>query len=380
MAFWRRADRQAAATGVPRGAVARRAGRVVPVVVATALLAGGCGDSRGDARPIAVPQGPQTDRIRTVSARINGSGASFPDAFYQEAVAGLRTVAPDLSVTYEAVGSAAGREAFGQDLVDFAGTDSLVGDDDPIPPGSFRYIPSVAASIAVVVNLPGVDDLRLTPEALAGIFQGDVRQWDDPAIAASNPGVTLPSRRIVVVRRSDGSGTTKNFTRYLDRAADNWRLGGDDTVEWPASTQGGQQNTGVAQVVIDTEGSIGYLDFGNATELGLDLVSIRNQAGEFVAPSIEATTAALEGSELADDLTYDPLDAPGAASYPITAPTYLLVRTAYSDDRAGRGVVAFVGWLITDGADTYAADLGFAPIPDRFRAAALEALAEIEIG
>ena len=351
------------------------------VTALTLCVTTGCGNSRaGEAPALPTPTGPNTDATADVHVRLKAAGASFPDAFYQEAVTGLRPVAPGLDVTYEAVGSSAGREAFGQGLSDFAGTDSLVDDDDPIAAGSYRYIPSVAASISVVVNLPGVADLRLDPDTLAGIFQADITRWDDPAIAALNPDADLPATEITVARRSDGSGTTKNFTRYLDRASDRWRLGGDDTVEWPGRTEGGQQNSGVAQIVVDTPGAIGYVDFGNARELGLTSVAIRNRAGRFVVPSIEATQAALDSAEIADDLTYDPLDAPGDGAYPITAPTYVLVRTSYADRSTGEGVRTFVRWLITEGADTFAADVGFAPIPARFRTLALASLDDIEIG
>jgi phosphate transport system substrate-binding protein len=159
-----------------------------------------------------------------------------------------------------------------------------------------------------------------------------------------------------------------------------WRLGSDDTVEWPAGTEGGQQNTGVAQIVRDAPGSIGYLDFGNAQQVGLPMAAMANREGNFVSPSVEATTAALAGAELSDDLTYNPLDGPGAGAYPITAPTYLLVRTHYGDATKGAAVVAFVRWLISDGADTYAASVGFAPVPDSFRVAADAALDTVELG
>ena len=348
---------------------------VLSAVAALALVAQACGNSRpGRSADPAVPKGHETELVKTVHGRIKGSGASFPDAFYQEAVAGLHGVAPRLSVTYEAVGSAAGREAFGQGLSDFAGTDSLVGAADPIAAGSFRYIPSVAAPIAVVVNLPGVKDLRLAPDTLAAIFQGDVTRWNDPSIGRDNPTAVLPAREIVVARRADGSGTTKNFTRYLDRAAGNWRLGAGDTVEWPARTQGGQHNSGVAQIVLDTTGSIGYVDFGNAKELGLATASMRNRAGHWIAPSVTSARAAVDASRIEGDLTYDPVDAAGAGAYPITAPTYLLVRSEYRDAPGGRAVVAFVRWLITDGADTYAAEFGFAPLPERIRSRALASL------
>lgn len=360
----------------------RRMLRLAPAVVALVLVAPACGDSgKGEAEPIPVPRGPQTDAVTGISEDIKGSGASFPDAFYQEAVAGLDQVAPNLRVTYESVGSAAGREAFKQGLNDFAGTDSLVDEDDGIEAGSYVYIPATAASVAVVYNLPGVDGLQLDGETLARIYQRDVTRWDDPAIEAMNPDAALPDLGITVARRSDGSGTTKNFTKYLEAAApDVWRLGSDDTVEWPSDTEGGQQNPGVAQIVADAAGGIGYVDLGNAVELDMDMASIRNREGEFVAPSVDATQAALAGAELGEDLTYDPLNGPGSGAYPITAPTYILVRASYGDEGTGEAVVGFVKWLITEGADTYAADLGYAPVPARFREAAFARLDAIEIG
>jgi len=337
------------------------------------------GDSDGNGTPTTV-QTEASNEIADITGDLKGSGASFPDAFYQEAIAGLADVS-DLSVTYNAIGSSSGREEFAQGLNDFAGTDSLVGDDESIEAGSFAYIPTTAASIGVIYHLPGVEELKLDGPTLAKIFERKITSWDDDAIAALNEGIELPSTVITVARRADGSGTTKNFTKFLESAApDDWTLGSDDTVEWPADTQGGQQNPGVAQIVTDTEGGIGYLDFGNAQELGLSMASIENLDGNFVDPSIEGTQAALEGAELADDLTYDPLNGPGADAYPITAPTYILVHTTYEDAAKGEAVVAFVRWLITDGADSYAADLGYAPLPEAFRAQALAALDAVTAG
>ena len=356
------------------------------------LILAACGDSDGDdegsdggtgntGSPSAEPAGEQTDAIASISGDIKGSGASFPDAFYQEAIGGLGDVAPGLTVTYEAVGSSSGREAFAQNLNDFAGTDSLVKDGEGIEADDFFYIPTTAASVAVVYNLPSVDELNLDGDTIAKIFQRDITTWNDPAIAATNEGVDLPDTSITVARRSDGSGTTKNFTTYLETAApDTWTLGSDDTVEWPADTEGGQQNPGVAGIVTGTEGAIGYIDFGNAVELDLQMANVANQEGNFVAPSVEATQAALDSADLADDLSYNPLYGPGADAYPITAPTYIMVRTAYSDAAIGEAVVEFVRWLITDGADTYAAEVGYAPIPESFRTKAFEKLDAVEIG
>jgi phosphate transport system substrate-binding protein len=359
---------------------------LIAMLTVLSLFAAACGDSdsadendNGNGNGGGPVTSESSDAIAEISGDIKGSGASFPDAFYQEAVGGLAEVAPDLTVTYEAVGSSSGKEAFAQGLNDFAGTDSLVKDDEGLEEGSFHYIPTTAASIAVVYNLPGVDELNLDGPTVAKIFQREITTWDDQAIADLNPEADLPSTDITVARRSDGSGTTKNFTTFLESAApDDWTLGADDTVEWPADTQGGQQNPGVAQIVQDTEGGIGYIDFGNAQELGFQMASIANSEGNFVAPSIDATRSALDGAELADDLTYDPLNGPGAEAYPITAPTYILVHTSYDDPAKGEAVVAFVRWLVTDGADTHAAELGFAPVPDSFRTAIEEKLDSVE--
>lgn len=349
-----------------------------------ALLTTACGDSSGtptasDPPDASIVETAATDAIAGITGSLKGSGASFPDAFYQEAIGALADVAPELTVTYDAIGSSSGREQFGQGLTDFAGTDSLVKDEEGLD--GYLYIPTTAASIAVVYNLPGIEELRLDGPVLADIFERRITRWDDEAIAALNEDVDLPATEITVARRSDGSGTTKNFTAFLESAApQDWTLGSDDTVEWPADTQGGQQNPGVAQIVSDTDGGIGYLDFGNAAELGLAMASIRNLEGEFVAPSIESTRAALSGTEPGEDLTYDPLNGPGAGAYPITAPTYILVHEAYEDAERGEAVTAFVGWLITDGADTHAADLGYAPLPESFRSRALEALDGVQLG
>lgn len=309
------------------------------------------------------------------SGEITGSGASFPDAFYAAAIEAYAEVNPDLVVTYSAEGSSAGKEAFGQDLNDFAGTDSLVGEGDGPEEGSFQYIPTVAAPITVSYNLPGVDGVQIDQETLAGIFQGDITAWNDPALVATNPDLTLPDTAITVAHRSDGSGTTKNFSTFLDDATDTWTLGASDEIEWPEGSIGGEKNTGVATVITQTEGAIGYVDLADATETNLVTAAIENAEGAFIQPSLEASTAALEGAEVAEDLSYNPLDAAGAESYPIVAPTYLLIRTEYADEEVAAGVKEFVTYLLTDGQDI-AADNNFAALPEALRTQALDALNE----
>jgi len=310
-----------------------------------------------------------------VSGEITASGASFPDAFYAAAIDAYADVNPDLVLTYNAVGSGTGKSEFGEGINDFAGTDSLVGDDEGIEPGSYQYIPTVAAPITVSYNLPEVEGLQLSQETLAQVFQGDITKWNDEAIAADNPEATLPDTDITIAHRSDGSGTTSNFTTFLDEATDSWTLGAGDTVEWPANAVGGEKNTGVAQAIQDTEGAIGYVDLADANASGLVTASIENADGNFTQPTLEGTTAGLEGAVVNDDLSYNPLNASGPDAYPITAPTYIIIRTEYEDANVAAGVKEFLTWLLTDGQDL-AAENDFAPLPDGLRQQALDALNE----
>lgn len=276
-------------------------------------------------------------------------------------------------VSYNATGSGTGKSEFGEGLNDFAGTDSLVGDDDGIEAGSFQYIPTVAAPITVSYNLPGVDALQLPREVLAGIFGGTITAWNDPAIATANPDATLPDTEITLAVRSDGSGTTTNFSKFLDEATDAWTLGSGDTIEWPGNAVAGEKNTGVAQVIQDTEGAIGYVDLADALEVQLVTASIENADGAFIAPTLDGATAALDGAVVEEDLSYNPLNAEGADAYPITAPTYILIRTEYEDANVAAGVKEFVNYLLTDG-QALAAENNYAALPTGLQEQALEAL------
>jgi phosphate transport system substrate-binding protein len=315
--------------------------------------------------------------LSSLSGTLKASGASFPDAYYQEVVSAFKEKAPNATVNYNAVGSGTGKKEFGQGLTDFAGTDSTVKDSDGVPAGSFLYVPTVAAPITVSYNLSGVDKLQLSPDTLAKIFQTDIKKWNDQAIAADNPGVTLPDKNITIAHRSDGSGTTNNFTKYLKAAAPStWKLGSGDTVAWPAGTQGGEKNTGVAQIIQQSDGGVGYVDFSDALESKLALASIKNKDGQFVAPSLEGASAAVDGAEVADDLTYNPLNAAGATTYPITAPTYLLVKTKYDADKANL-VKGFVRYVLTDG-QAIAKDVNFASLPSSLQQKALAQLDKVQ--
>jgi phosphate transport system substrate-binding protein len=345
--------------------------RLVLVGAALAVLAG-CGGGNGD-------NGGSSGGGGTASGagQLKASGASFPDAFYQEVISAYKEKAPDVTVTYNAVGSGTGKKEFGQGLTDFAGSDSLVKDSDGVAAGSFLYVPTVAAPITVSYNLSGVDKLQLSPDTLANIFQAKITKWNDPAIAKDNQGVNLPGTSITVAHRSDGSGTTNNFTKYLTAAAPSiWKLGSGDTVAWPSGTQGAEKNTGVAQIIKQTDGGIGYVDFSDAVETKLNLAVIKNKDGKFVAPSLDGATAAVAGATVKDDLTYDPLNAAGATAYPITAPTYLLLKPRYDANKANL-VKDYVRYVLTDG-QAIAKDVNFAALPSSLQQKALAQLDKVQ--
>jgi phosphate transport system substrate-binding protein len=239
-------------------------------------------------------------------------------------------------------------------------------------------VPTVAAPITVSYNLRGVDKLQLEPATLAKIFSRTIKTWDAGRDQGRQPRrQAADGKNITVVHRSDGSGTTSNFTKYLAAAAPSaWTLGSGDTVKWAADTQGGEKNTGVATLIKNGDGAIGYVDFSDATASGLKFAAIKNKDGKFVAASVKGAQAALAGAEVKDDLSYNPLNAAGAESYPITSPTFLLVRTKYDDAKKKDAVIGFVKYLLGDG-QKLAEEVGFAPLPDALKTKALAQLDKV---
>jgi phosphate transport system substrate-binding protein len=347
--------------------------RVIAGLAVAALALTGCSGGDDDSGTGSGGGGEYAD----LSGSVKATGASFPEPYYQEVISAFTEVAPDAKVTYNATGSGTGKKDFGSNLNDFAGTDSLVKDTDGPAAGSFLYVPTVAAPITVSYNLSGVDKLQLSPETLARIFQREIKTWDDAAIKADNPGVNLPGKNITVAHRSDGSGTTSNFTKYLNTAAkDVWKLGSGDTVKWPTDTQGGEKNTGVATLIKNGDGTIGYVDLSDAKASGLKFAAVKNKDGRFVEASVAGATAALGGATVKDDLSYDPLNAAGAESYPITAPTFIIVRATYDDAAKAKLVKGFLTYLLNEGQEI-AEENSFAPLPDALRTKALAQLDKI---
>jgi len=311
-----------------------------------------------------------------LAGTLNGSGSTFQDPFLQKAITEFKAKAPKVAVSYTKSGSGAGKTDLQNKVVQFAGTDSLIKAEDKakFQGGDVLYFPTVAAPITVSYNLSGIDRLQLSGETLGAIFAGTITTWNDPMVAADNPGITLPATRIVVVHRSDASGTTSNFTKYLGKAGGSaWTLGSGDTVNWPATTLGAEKNSGVASVIGTTEGAIGYVDLADAVNANLHVASIKNEAGKFVAPTLDGASAALAGVDIKADLTYDPIDAKGDAAYPITSPTWIIVYKVQPDAATAAALKGFLHFLLTDG-QTFASSVGYAKLPADLAAKAIAQL------
>jgi len=350
---------------------------MLPALLLLPLLATACGgDDSGSSSKGKSSSGSD------LSGTLNGSGSSFQNNFDLAAIDGFTADESGVTINYNSVGSGQGKTELAAGVTDFAGTDSLVKPEEKagFKGGDLLYFPTVAAPITVSYNVSGLDDLKLSPETLAKIFQRAVKTWDDPAIKADNPDASLPSKAITVVHRADGSGTTSNFTKYLAAAAPGvWTLGSGDTVAWPADEQAGQKNAGVAQIVKQSDGAIGYVDFSDATATDLSVASIKNKAGKFVAPTLDAASAAVAAATIGTDLTYSPLDPEGDDAYPITSPTWILVYKNQTE--AGKAAVlkAFLRYVLTDG-QGLAADNGYAPISKELAGKAVAQLDQLVPG
>ena len=316
------------------------------------------------------------------SVTLNGTGSSFQNPFQEVAIDGFTKANPGVKVNYGAGGSGKGRQDFADMVTDYGCADAPYKDADAekkAKGGDFLYVPVLLGAITVSYNVDGVDKLQLSPETIAKIFQRDIKQWNDPAIAADNPDVKLPDLAITVAHRSDGSGTTEQFTKFLDVAAGvAWKLKSGPTVEWAADTQGGNGNHGVAQIVTSTKGAIGYVDLPDAKASSLKFASIKNPAGKFVAPSSESAQAAGDGIDVKDNLTFTAVNAKGDASYPITAPSWCMVYTKQTDKAKGAALKSYFKYMVTDG-QALIPSIDFAPLPKSLQDKVVAQLDKIQI-
>ena len=311
---------------------------------------------------------------------LNASGATFQKAFQEVATEAFTKISSGTKINYSGGGSGKGRQDFADQVVDFACTDAPYKDADAakVKGGEFYYIPDVLGAITVSYHAD-VDKLQLSAPTLAKIFQREIKKWNDPAIAADNPGAKLPATDIVVVHRSDGSGTTENFTKYLDLAsAGAWKLKSGSTVEWSPDTQAGNGNGGVAQIVKSTAGAIGYVDLSDAKASGLPYAAIKNQNGKYVEPTAAATSAAGDGIEVKDNLIFSALDAKGDAAYPITAQSWCLIYAKQTDKTKGTALKAYFRYLVTDG-QKLLPEIDFAPIPNSLQDKAVAQIDKVQV-
>ena len=302
----------------------------------------------------------------SVSGTITAAGSTFQTNFQQEAATEFKSVSPSITVNYGGGGSSTGRSDLYKNTVLFAGSDSPIPSKEAseVPAGkTVLYFPVQIGPIAIAYNLPNVNGLKLDATTLAQIFQGQIKTWNDQAIKALNPGLSLPSTSITLAVRSDGSGTTQNFSQYLvDAAGSSWKLGTSSTIKWPSTAYAGDGGCGVAQIVQSTAGAIGYVDFSTATASKLSAASIKNSAGDYVAPSSASATAAATHVTPKSDLTFAAVDQPGATSYPITYQSWDLVYQTQPNANDAALLKAYLGYLLGQG-QSLLTPLNLAPLP-----------------
>ena len=322
----------------------------------------------------------------TSGADLTGAGATFPQPIYQRWFYDYAEQT-GVKINYQSIGSGGGIQQLSQQTVDFGASDSPMTDDEiaNAKGGHVRHFPTVIGAVAVTYNVPGVPEhLKLSGDVVADIFLGKITRWNDARITALNPGTKLPAEDILVVHRSDGSGTTYVFTDYLAAISPAWKTapGKGKDVSWPVGL-GGKGNEGVAGQIRQTPGSIGYVELAYANQNKMAVAAIKNSAGTFVLPSLEGATAAAAGIAQAlppdTDFRISILNAPGANAYPVSSFTWLLVYENQSDAAKAKTLIDFIQWALTDGQKT-APTLDYAPLPENMVQLEQQRLATIKTG
>jgi phosphate transport system substrate-binding protein len=297
---------------------------------------------------------------------INAAGATFPNPIYQQWFSEYNKAHPDVQINYQSIGSGGGIRQLTAGTVDFGASDMPMTDeqmkDMKVKP---LHFPTVLGADVLAYNVPGVATaLKLTPEAIAGIFLGDIKKWNDPKIASANPGVKLPANDIEVVHRSDGSGTTFVFTDYLSKVSPDWKskVGANTSVSWPIGL-GGKGNEGVSGIIKQTPYSIGYVELIFAVEQKMPFADVKNASGKFVQASFTGVTAAAAAAKaMPDDFRVSITNEMGPAVYPISSFTWLLVPSAIKDPAKKKAITDFLAWMLTTGQKD-CEGLSYAPLP-----------------
>ena len=328
--------------------------------LAVAMVAAGCGSSSGSK--------PVTAGNQSGSKSLSGAGATFPAPIYEKWFSDFGSK-DGVQVNYQAIGSGGGITQFTQGTVDFGATDSPMKDDElqaaEAKGGTVIHIPTVVGAIVVTYNLPGLSQpLKMDGKLVGDIFLGKVKNWNDPEIKSQNPGVSLPNKPILTVHRSDGSGTTDNFTKFVAANSPEFlsKIGQGKEVKWVGGV-GGKGNDGVTAAVKQTEGAVGYVELNYALTNKLSFADMKNAAGKYITPSIESTTAAAADlSTVPDDFRASLVNAKGADAYPIATWTFLIVFQKQKDDAKGKTLTNLL-WFATHEGQPEATTLSYAPLP-----------------
>ncbi|MCC6554258.1 MAG: phosphate ABC transporter substrate-binding protein PstS [Polyangiaceae bacterium] len=297
---------------------------------------------------------------------LTGAGATFPYPLYTKWIAEFQKANPNVKINYQSIGSGGGIRQITERTVDFGASDAPMSDDQLAKAPGILHLPTCLGAVVLTYNLEGVPTgLKLTPEAVAGIFLGKIKKWNDPAITGENPDAKLPNKEIASVHRSDGSGTTKIFVDYLSAVSPEWKSGpgAGTSVSWPGGL-GAKGNEGISALVSSTPSSIGYVELAYAMQNKLSFAAIKNQAGKFVLPSLESTTAAGAGAaaKMPEDLRISIVNAEGDEAYPIAGFTYILAYSEQKDPAKGRVLASFLRWAMHEG-QRFTRDLHYAPLP-----------------
>lgn len=300
---------------------------------------------------------------------LQGAGATFPYPLYSKWFRDYASVDPGVSFSYDAIGSGGGIRRIMDKTADFGASDKFLTDEElKGAPAKLLHIPTVMGAVAVTYNLPGVESgMKLTPEALAGIYLGKITRWDDPLLSRSNPGLRLPEEPITVVYRSDSSGTSSIFTDYLSNVNAEWakKIGKGTSVAWPVGV-GAKGSSEVVKQIIGTPYSIGYVEIAYVFENGLASAQLRNRSGQFVKPTMLATRAAAVSAmkKVKGDYRISLVNQPGKDAYPIVGLTWLLVYQQQNDAEKGKKLVEFLNWELKH-AEKMTSTLHYTPLPKK---------------
>ena len=317
----------------------------------------------------------------TASAQllINGAGATFPYPIYSKWFDEYAQVDPSVRFNYQSIGSGGGQKQILAQTVDFGASDGPMSDENLAKaPGKILHIPTVAGADVLTYNLPGSPKLKFDGPTIVDIFMGKIAKWNDPKIQAQNSGEKLPDTEIVVVHRSDGSGTTYIWVDYLSSVSKEWetKVGRGTSVQWPAGL-GGKGNEGVAGQVKQLPGTVGYVELAYAKQNKLPYADVKNAAGKYITPSIQSITEALGAAKIPDDFRFSMVNPPGEKAYPIAGATWLLVYEQQKDATKGKKLVEFLNWAITQGEGMTSA-LDYAALPENLQKRVLERIKTIK--